>query len=167
MAKHNTFTYTARNKNNLEKVTTFTLVDDRLKINLTGLLDQAQKISSAETALQETQSQIGLQAKPLVMKMLENVYHAGIHINDARVHINDGRFKLTAWYRAAGLRLAPITINMGEIDNPAAAEAFADEISRRQKQASPTGKFFGPLDYWFGWVGLLFVIFLLIRKKKK
>jgi hypothetical protein len=67
------------------------------------------------------------------------------------------------WQRLGGLRLAPIMFNMGKIDNEAAAEAFVKELEKRKAEEEHAGKFFGPLDYWFGWLGIVFLIGFLIR----
>jgi hypothetical protein len=166
MTTPNTFTYTARNANNPKKVITLTLVDDTFKINLTGLFDQAREIANAEKILPATQAQANIQAKPMVMKMLETTSGAGVDINDTRVVLKDKALKIIVWYRLAGLRLAPLVIHMGEVDNPAGATAFCQELSRRQDSTDSASLFFGPLDYWLGWAGVLLFLFAFIKKKK-
>ena len=52
---------------------------------------------------------------------------------------------------------------MGQIDNVDAAKAFEEELIRRKESASHIGKFFGPLDYWIGWAGLVLLVGVLIR----
>jgi len=167
MTSPNTFTYTARNAHDPEKVITLTLVDDTFKINLTGLFDQARQITSAEKPMEVTQTQASIQAKPMVMKMLETSSGEGVHINDTRVILRDNALKIIAWYRLAGLRLAPMIINVGEVDNPAGAEEFRSELARRKESTDSASLFFGPLDYWLGWAGILLFLFIFIRKKKK
>lgn len=167
MTSPNTFTYTARNAHDPEKVITMTLVDDTFKINLTGLFDQARQITAAEEPMKATQTQASIQAKPMAMKMLETTYDSGVHINDARVVLRDHALKIIVWYRLAGLRLAPLIINIGEVDNPAGAEEFCNELARRKEATDSTSLFFGPLDYWLGWAGILLFLFIFIRKKKR
>ena len=43
-----TYTYTARSVDNPDRVVTFTLLDDHMRINLTGLLDQANTVVASQ-----------------------------------------------------------------------------------------------------------------------
>ncbi|MBN2501758.1 MAG: hypothetical protein JXB38_13335 [Anaerolineales bacterium] len=158
----NTYTYTARNVHNPNKVVTFTLINEHMRVNLTGLLDQVKQVGTAEEKSGEIKQQISTQAKPAAMKLLENV-SGPVHVGDVNLHLVGDEFKVTFWQRAANLRLAPVRLNMGQIDNVDAAKAFEEEFMRRKESASHIGKFFGPLDYWFGWVGLLLLVGVLIR----
>ena len=157
-----TYTYTARNINNPDVVVTFTLEDDHLHLSLTGLLEQAGKISDSDEKLAEVKRQLKTQAIPGTMKLLENLV-GPIHVSDLALRSNGEGLVLKAWQRVGGLRLAPLKINMGQVDNPPAAEAFVAELKARQKAAAHAGKFFGPLDYWIGWAALFFGIVLLLR----
>ena len=56
---------------------------------------------------------------------------------------------------------------MGQVDNEEAAEAFVDELEQRKEETkSNASRFFGPLDYWIGWAGMLLLIGLFIRRPK-
>lgn len=159
---HQTFTYTARNVKDPNRVITFTLYDSHMQVNLTGLLDQAGVISQADEKPALIMEQIKTQAKPMITKMTEKMTEP-VHVNDINATLSDGQLKVTLWRRLAGLRLAPIIFNMGKIDNKIGAEAFIKELMKRQAEEEHPGKFFGPLDYWFGWLGIILAIGLLFR----
>lgn len=160
--KHQTYTYTARSVNNPDKVITFTLYNGHMRVNLTGLLEQAAVVGQAEESSEELKQQISTQAKPAAMKLTEGI-SGPVHVNDVQANLSDENLQITFWQRLAGLRFVPVLFNMGKIDNPVAAKAFMDELEQRQAAESHVGKFFGPLDYWFGWIALVFVIGFLIR----
>ena len=157
-----TYTYTARNAIDPNKVVTFTLINEHMRVNLTGFLDQAGEISDAEDKHDEIKRQISTQAKPTAMKLVENVT-GPVHVNDVNMNLVGDEMKVTLWQRLAGLRLAPIQFNMGQVDNVDSAKAFEEELSSRQETATYGGKFFGPLDYWLGWAGLALLIGFLVR----
>ena len=46
--KHKTYTYTARNINNPDDVVTFTLDNEHMRVNLTGVLEKAGALVGAE-----------------------------------------------------------------------------------------------------------------------
>ncbi len=161
----NTFTYTARNAQEPGRVLTFTLQGEYLRINLTGLADS---VSEALTGKKEEEEDAGQklkeQAGPTTLKVLEEI-SGPLHVKDVSGSLKSGQFKLTAWKRVGGLRAAPIVLNMGQVDNPEAAGAFLEELKARKQVASRISSFFGPLDYWFGWLGILLVILFFIRRK--
>jgi hypothetical protein len=160
--KPQTYTYTARSVKNPDRVVTFTLYDGHMRVNLTGLLEQASAVSQAEEKTAEVKEQITTQIKPMAMKIAEEMTEP-VHVNDVQASLSDERLRITFWQRLAGLRLAPVMFNMGKIDNEEAADAFINELEQRQEKESHAGKFFGPLDYWIGWLGMILVIGLLIR----
>lgn len=162
-----TYTYTARNINNPDKVVTFTLYDGHMRVNLTGLLDQANTVASSEEKSGELKQQVSLQAKPALLKLREGI-SGPIHISDVNAEMDDDQFQVTLWPRVAGLRLAPVKFDMGQVDNEDAAEAFVDEVEQRKENTkSDARRFFGPLDYWIGWAGLMLLIGLFIRRPKQ
>ena len=163
---HTTYTYTARNINDPNNVVTFTLDDGHMRVNLTGVLDQANTVASAEEKPGELAHQAALQVKPALMKLKEDV-SGPVHISDIKASLKGNQFMVTAWPRFGGLRLAPVRFNMGPVDNQDAAEAFVDELKQRKETKSDNRKFFGPLDYWIGWAGLLLLIGWLIRRPKR
>jgi hypothetical protein len=159
---HDTYTYTARNAYDPAKVVTFTLYNNHLRVNLTGILDQAEIVAEAEQKGAEVRNQISTQVKPAVMKMIEN-FSGPTHISDVSASLDDEKLKVILWQRAGGLRLAPIQFNMNKVDNAEAAEAFIDELDHRKNNMSSSGKLWGPLDYWVGWAGILIMTGFLIR----
>lgn len=161
-----TYTYTARNIYDPDKVVTFTLYDGHMRVNLTGLLDQANTIASSEEKSGELKRQVSLQAKPALLKLKEGL-SGPVHISDVNAKMDDDQLQVTLWQRLGGLRLAPVRVDMGRVDNEEAAEAFVDELKQRKGETkSNASKFFGPLDYWIGWAGLLLLIGLFIRRPK-
>lgn len=161
-----TYTYTARNSNNPDKIITFTLINDHLRINLAGLWDQIGEITSSEDTAEEIKDQISLQAKPVALKLIEKLT-SPTHVDDVKFSLSGDVLKVTLWQRLAGLRLAPVQIHMGQIDNLESAQAFAEELNRRKKSANRSSVFFGPLNYWAGWLGLFIGVILLIRWPRK
>jgi hypothetical protein len=159
---HKTYTYTARNADQPSEVVTFTLYNNHLKVNLTGLLDQAGIVVEAEEKPTEIKNQVSTQLKPVAMKLAENL-SGPVHIRDVDARLDDEELRVILWQRAAGLRLAPILFNMERIDNVEAAEAFIDEVDQRKIDTSTTGRLWGPLDYWVGWAGLLVAAGLVLR----
>lgn len=164
---HTTYTYTARNVNDPDKVVTFTLLDGHMQVNLMGLIDQAQSVVKAEEKTGALKKQMVTQAKPALLKLKEGI-SGPIHVDDVNAKMDDDRLQVTLWQRMGGLRLAPVQFNMGRVDNEEAAEAFVDELELRQEETeSDVKKFAGPLDYWIGWAGLLLLVGLLIRRPKR
>jgi len=163
--KQNTYTYTARNAEDPDKVVTFTLFDDRMRINLTGLMDQAQEVVSSNGKSDELKHKAKLQAKPVLLKIKERI-SGPVHISDVNANLEEEQLQVKLWPRVAGLRLAPVNIDMGQVDNEDAAEAFVNELDERKEIEKDKRKFLGPLDYWIGWAGLLFLVGILIRRPK-
>lgn len=160
--KHTTYTYTARSVDNPEKVVTFTLYNGHMRVNLTGVLDQARQVAEAEQKPDEIKDQLAAQARPAIAKLAEKT--AGpVHVSDVNANLDEDNLHVTFWQRLAGLRLAPVMFSMGEVDNVDAAEAFVEEVQNRKETASHASRFFGPLDYWIGWVGLLMLVGFLFR----
>jgi hypothetical protein len=101
-----------------------------------------------------------------LLKLKEGI-SGPVHVNDINAAMDDDRLRVTMWPRVAGLRLAPVQLKMGQVDNEEAAEAFVDELKQRKDMTeSDSRKFFGPLDYWIGWAGLMLLIGLFIRRSK-
>lgn len=159
---HDTYTYTARNADQPSEVVTFTLYNNHLKVNLTGLLDQAGMVAEAEDKPDEIKSQVSTQVKPIGMKIAENLTGPA-QIRDIEARLDDEDLKIILWQRTAGLRLVPVIFNMKRIDNVEAAKAFVDELDQRKNDISTKGRLWGPLDYWLGWVGLLVTAGVFIR----
>ena len=163
-----TYTYTARSKDNPDRVMTFTIYEDHLKVNLTGLIDQVSKVIEEEGREDVIKEFLATQSSSAVFKVFERL-SGPVHINDVTPSYDDGHFTLTFWKRLAGFRFAPIVISMGEVDNPEAAEQFIEIFSERQALADSPGLFAGPLDYWATWFAVLIGVIVLIKwpRKKK
>jgi len=166
LKNHKTYTYTARNVDNPDKVVTFTLDDERMRVNLTDLLDQAETVSSSESKPKQLIHQIKSKAKPVFLKVREKI-SGPVHISDVNAMLKDDKFLVRIWPRVAGLRLAPVGINLGQVDNGDAAEAFVNELKTRKETEPAVKRFVGPLDYWIGWAGLMLLVGLFIRRSRQ
>lgn len=162
-----TYTYTARNMQNPDKVLTFTLQGDYLKVNLTGLEENLTDILTGEPDQEGegAKKQLSSQAGPTALKVMESI-SGPVHVSDVSIHLSgkdESHFRITLWQRLAGLRAAPVVLDMGRIDNPPAAGKFKEELHKRQQSAGKISKFIGPLDYWLGWIGMVLLMLFFIR----
>lgn len=160
---NDTYTYTARSADDPEKVITFTLTDEYLEISMTGMLEDISEVVSGEEGKEVIEEKIKTQAKPTALKVMEEI-SGPIHISDVKGEVTKtDQLRLTIWKRLGGLRAAPIMFEFERVDNPQAAHAFIAELEERKVDAEHLGKFFGPLDYWLGWIGLAVALILLWR----
>ncbi len=159
MAK--TYTYTARDAQNPASVVTITLYPRFARVNLTGMWDQLAALGDAVDAWQEAGAQLASQATPITLKLIEAL-SGPIHLSDLWAELDGERLQLIAWQRVRGLRLAPVTLDIPQVDNLEAAAAFVDELAERRQSLQSPALFPGPLDYWAGWVGLAFAIFAVL-----
>jgi hypothetical protein len=157
-----TFTYTARDKGNPNTAMTFTIYDDYLKVDLTGLGEKISEIIDEDRRQDALKDIIKSQAGTTLYYVLERL-SGPVHIRDVTPTFNDGNFTLTFWKRIVGLRFAPVIVSMGEVDNPEAANQFIDMLKERQELTEMPGKFAGPLDYWATWIAVLIALIVLIR----
>lgn len=160
-----TYTFTARDAENPDKVVTFTLDEDQLRLNFTGMLEKLGKIGKAEEKGSEARLQMKTQLTPAMIKLMQN-FSGPVHLSDVDANLNGGegeRLNLTVWQRLGGLRLIPVKVNMGRVDNVEAAEAFVDELEERKRDIEPASRFSGPLDYWLGWLGVAALAGLMVR----
>jgi hypothetical protein len=157
-----TYTYTARSTEDSSKAVTFTIIDDKLKIDLTGLYDQVSEMSKEEERKDVLKDILSTQSKFVILKTMEKLSEP-VHLTDIKPSYDDEDFTLTFWKRVGGLRLAPIVILMGEVDNPEAAQAFIATLEERKSQIGKPGIFSGPLYYWFTWAALAISALILIR----
>ena len=161
-----TYTFTARNKENPNRVMTFTIFDDYLKVNLTGLVDQVSEVVEEDERQDAVKDFITTQSGTALYKAVERL-SGPVHVTDVSPFLEEGQFKLTFWKRFAGLRFAPITLAMGDVDNPQAAAQFLETLLDRQDRADKPGFFAGPLDYWATWIVLVLGVIALIKWPKK
>jgi hypothetical protein len=172
-----TYTYTARSAENPEQVVTFTFYDRHL------LVDVGVPIEHMERALQARQAKEGVEdeeekaayhvqpwLKPMAISAIERTTHP-FNVSDVYADVDEERLSVTAWVRAGGLRLAPVTFNMAHVDNLDAARAFVKQLEARRADSGYPGRFPGLLDYWATWaVGALSTVVLLgawLRKRYK
>jgi len=157
-----TYTYTARNVENPNRMVTITLSDDHMRVDPTGVLEKVERIIDAEDNQEEIREQIESQLSPGMMKMVERLT-GPVHVGDVHADLDQSRLRLSMWNRVLGLRLAPVQMDLGQVDNPDAAQAFVEELEERQSEVEEPGKFSGPLDYWLGWIGMALGMVLLFR----
>ena len=156
----NTYTYTARSVEDPERVVTFTLHDDRMSVDIGAPVEQITRTvaemteddeeEKAEEHVPEKQAKVWL--KPLAISLVERGTGA-LRITDVDAQVHEDHLALRSWIRLNGLRLAPITLMAGRIDNPAAAAAFVDEVNARKKAFARGLPLFNFLNYWVTWLG--------------
>jgi hypothetical protein len=165
----NTYTYTARSAANPEEVVTFTLHDHHMSVGLGVPLEQVERVlAETETEAEgEDAPQPQIWLKPVAVSLLERGT-GPFRLADVSATADDGWLRVSAWYRAGGLALAPLTLVNGPVDNPQGAQAFVDEVDRRKEEiVGPLGSL-NLLDYWFTWIAAgvaLLALFQVIRRK--
>jgi len=158
-----TYTYTARSAENPERVVTFTLRDSRLSVGVGAPLEQVEravKITRGEgrpegeveeeapiETEQDEKPQLWL--RPVAVSLVERGTRP-IHVDDVIANVHEGWLMVKAWVRAGGLRLVPVTLMDGLVDNPVAARDFVDEVQERKTAVG--FKPFELLDYWATWI---------------
>ena len=160
----NTYTYTARSATDPEKVVTLTLRGDRMSVGSGVPVEQAarliesataeevEEVEGEEQARPERKSQLWL--KPMAISLVERGTSPLRVIDvDARA-TGAGYLWVRGWIRLGGLRLAPITLLDGAVDNPDAALAFVEELARRKDKYGQGPAFLNVLDYWATWLVL-------------
>jgi len=166
MAK--TYTYTARSAENPERVVTFTLRGSRMSVGVGDPLEQmeraiglvrgkeegAEEVSKGELIEGEEidvelEEKARLWLRPMAVSLIERGTRP-FHVDDVMTSAADDWLQVRAWIRTGGLRLFPITLINGLVDNPVAAQDFVEEVHERK---TATG--FNPLgifDYWATWL---------------
>jgi hypothetical protein len=180
MAK--TYTYTARSAENPERVVTFTLRDSRMSVGVGAPLEQVERAiqlgrGEGEERGEEAEAEAGAEVeakemespklwlRPVAVSLIERGTRP-VHVDDVVAKVRDDWLQVRAWVRAGGLRLMPITLIDGRVDNPVAAQDFVEEVEERR---TVTGlNVFGLLDYWATWIvaGIVaLVVFQQWRRK--
>ena len=171
----NTYTYTARNIENPEQVVTFTLQDHHMSVGMGAPLEQIetvlQEVDSGKEATGEAGqgAQAKLWLRPLAVSLLERSV-GPFRVVDVNATAEDDWLRVSAWYRAGGLALAPITLVDGRVDNPQAAQAFVEELEERKSEVSGALGLLNVLDYWFTWLlgaALMFGLFQAWRRRSQ
>lgn len=172
----NTYTYTARSALAPEKVVTFTLYDQYIAVDLGAPLESIARAlrgagddSEAETdSKNQNRMQTSYALKPAAVSLLERGGRP-FHVADVYAQARNNTLTVTAWVRAKGLRLVPVRFAWKQVDNPQAANAFAQEVLARSREASQPGRFRGLMDYWVSWLllGVLLIALFLPRAERK
>jgi hypothetical protein len=158
-----TYTYIARNADDPARAVTFTLHDHSVSVGLGAPLEHVERALEPEG---EVRPQLWL--KPLAVSLLERSTRP-FHVTDVDARAVDDWLRVTAWLCAGGLRLAPISLTRGRVDNPEAASAFVEELNRRKESMSGPPAVLGILDYWATWflVSLLMISLLGIWRRRR
>jgi hypothetical protein len=169
----NTYTYTARSVEDPEQVVIFTLQDHHMSVGMGAPLEQIetalQQVDAGEEASEEDGQEPGakLWLRPLAVSLLERSV-GPFRLADVNAAAMEDRLHVSAWYRAGGLALAPVTLVNGRVDNPRAAQAFVEELDRRKAEGAGALGPLNVLDYWFTWIlaaALLIGLFVGWRRK--
>ncbi|HSH04433.1 MAG TPA: hypothetical protein VLL52_18120 [Anaerolineae bacterium] len=150
-----TFTYTARSVEDPHKMATFTLQNGHVDVKLgTAILEQAEKAISAFQ--NKTDERLTAWIEPAATGTLQKVMQP-INLSDFDAQMKGDTLQTTAWLRAGGLRLAPIIVSWSDVDNPAGARAFVQEIDTRKEESQRSTTIPDPLDYWATWAIVSFM----------
>ena len=166
-----TYTYTARSADHPEKVVTFTLYDRTMSVGVGVPLEQAVRLAEAVRAEDEdeeglseageaattTETKPQLWLKPLAVSLVEQST-TPFRVVDIDAQADGDWLFVRGWVRLGGLRLAPMTLMSGRVDNPDAAQAFAKEVVRRKDALNTGPAIFQVLDYWATWAVLTSVL---------
>jgi hypothetical protein len=159
-----TYTYTARSADNPERVVTFTLRDSRMSVGVGAPLEQVERaVQLGRGAKAEEEAEDGgepevevveaerpkLWLRPLAVSLIERGTRP-VHVDDVVARLADDWLEVKAWIRTGELRLVPITLINGRIDNPVAARDFVEEVQERKTVSGLN--VLGLLDYWATWV---------------
>jgi hypothetical protein len=153
----NTYTYTARSIENPDQVVTFTLQDHHMSVGLGAPLEQIETFLQQVDAGEEAGQGAGhgalakLWLRPLAVSLLERGM-GPFRVNDVNAAVEEDLLRISAWYRAGGLALAPISLVNGRVDNPQAAQAFVEELEERKSEVKGAFGVLNVLDYWFTWL---------------
>jgi hypothetical protein len=153
----NTYTYAARSIENPEQVVTFTLQNHHMSVGLGAPLEQIETVLQQVDAGEETKEkdeqggQAKLWLRPLAVSLLERGV-GPFRAADVNATAEDDWLRVSAWYRAGGLALVPVTLVDGQVDNPPAAQAFVKELDKRKSEETGAFGLLSMLDYWFTWI---------------
>lgn len=167
--KENTFTYTARSAKDPEKMAMFTLHNGSVSVQLgNAIMEQAEE---AYTEFREEDgSQLSAWIKPMATGSLQR-FLKPIPLEDFDADVKGESLQTTAWIRTGGLRLAPVMMTWQEVDNPAGASAFVEEVRERKEGVVGMGALPDFLDYWATWIvmGIFSVVLplILLRQLRK
>jgi hypothetical protein len=172
----NTYTYVARNADDPAQVVTFTLYDHSLSVGPGAPLEHVERAVQSATAETEAEAAdeegrefpVRPWLKPTAISLLERGTHP-FDVTDVDASVQDDWLHVRAWFRSGGLRLLPITLVRGRVDNPDASRAFVEELERRKASTASLSKLLGVLDYWATWLlaGFLMVVLMQTWRRRK
>ena len=162
--RENTYTYTARNADDPEQVVTFTLYDHSLSVGVGVPLEHVERGLQAGQGQAEEESEYHLRPwlKPMAVSLVERGTHP-FGVGDVDARAEEDELQVRAWFRTGGLRLFPITLIEGRVDNPEAAYAFVEELDRRKRAMGRTSGVLNVLDYWATWLLAGFLMAVLLE----
>jgi hypothetical protein len=173
----NTYTFTARSTANPDRLITFTLHDHGLSVEPGLPMHQIEQMLNGHA--NEQNGQDGQEGDGATGRDLSWLGPTAVALLEAKTDYFDLRdvaaraknhgFKLTAWLRAGGLRIAPFVFVIPEVDSPVGAEEFVKELDSRKATEPRARKLPGPLDYWATWavVGLSSLAALTIWARRR
>lgn len=152
MQNNRTLTFTARSQVDPDKIATFTLQDEHVKVELgTALMEQVDNL--IDTFQSEESLQIANVLEPAATGTLHHLLQP-IPLADFDASLTGNTLQLSAWLRAGGLRVIPIMETWEAVDNPAGAAAFVDELKERRMFSAKQRKLPALFDYWVSWLVL-------------
>lgn len=161
-----TYTYTARSVENPEQVVTFTLHDHSMSVGLGAPLEQISRVLDAASPEPEAEGEEAgrprLWLRPLAVSLVERGTRP-FRVRDVYASTDEDWLRVSAWYRAGGLALAPVTLIEGQVDNAEAAEAFVQELETRKDEVGGAPGVLNLLDFWATWAVAGLAMFGLLQ----
>jgi hypothetical protein len=108
----------------------------------------------------EDENRLTAWIEPTTTGALQSVLQP-VSLADFDAQMKGESLQTMAWIRAGGLRLAPIMVTWSQIDNPAGAQVFVDEVNKRKEKATEDKSMLDPFDYWVTWLLIGIVSFVL------
>jgi hypothetical protein len=175
MAK--TYTYTARSAEDPQRVVTFTLRDSRMSVGVGAPLEQEEQVirlsrdqESAEEGEARPKEGVAEQKgaklwlRPVAVSLVERGTRP-VHVDDVVARLDGDWLQVRAWIRTGGLRLLPITLIDGRVDNAVAAQDFVEQV--RERRTDGGLKPFDLFDYWATWVAGGLIALLMFRRWRR
>ncbi len=172
-----TYTYTARSAEDPERVVTFTLRDSHMSVEVGAPMEQMERaielgrgtVEPSEEDVDEEVEVAEVEAptlwlRPLAVSLVERGT-GPVHVDDVAARLSEDRLHVKAWVRAGGLRLLPITLMDGRVDNPVAAADFVEEV--RERKTATGFNLLGLFDYWATWLAGGLVALVLLQRSRR
>ena len=124
----------------------FSLDGDQFQMDLSALFVPAEPAPDAEP-----KDALEVRLEQMAQKIIQP-FSGPTHVQDVVFLAEGDKVTIQAWKRTRGLRLAPVTVGLSEIDDPQAAAEFAARLKEAALASARPGKYTGPLDYWGSWL---------------